>query len=325
MAGNEKENFFRVLKRNHPWKVSFPTPSCGISYKGAWPWHFRPMENAQEWKDFWGVTWKVSDGEIFPFLPAVASADLIESLQVPDPHSAEIRQKMEEDYARLDRTDKTLTMDHPYFLYEKGFDILGGEEFLTTLAADEAAANALLDKILSFEMGIAEEYVKFKPDQVHTSDDYGIQHGLAVSPPMWRKYFKPRLKKLYDFYRNALGPDVIISHHSCGHVMPILEDFIELGITILNPLQSTANDMEAAAKITRGRLVIAGAIDGQQILPFGTPAQVREEVFRKLDLFWDNGGYLPMPEKELGVPEENMRALRDAIKEWSALHVENRG
>ncbi|HOK05298.1 MAG TPA: uroporphyrinogen decarboxylase family protein, partial [Victivallales bacterium] len=233
-----------------------------------------------------------------------------------------IREKLQKDYEKIDREKFFISVNHPYFLYEKAFNILGAEEFLYLLAANEDIANNLLDIIFDFELGIAEEYVKLKPDHINTSDDYGMQDRLVISPEMWRKYFKPRLKNIYDFYKTELGDSIVISHHSCGHVMPILEDLIEIGVKILNPLQTTANDLIAAERICRHRLVVAGAIDGQNILPFGSPEEVRKEVFTKLEIFWHNGGYLPMPEKILGVPDENLTAMENAIREWSKLYVE---
>ena len=187
------------------------------------------------------------------------------------------------------------------------------------LAPDRA--HALLDKIVDFELAIAERYVALKPDHVNLSDDYGHQDRLAMSPDCWRTFFKPRLRRMIDFYRDALGPEATISLHSCGHVMPILEDLIEIGVQVLNPLQTTANDLAEARRITGGRLTLAGCIDGQRILPLGTPAEVRAEVFAKCDLLWEDGGFLPMPEKNLGVPDANIRAMELAIHDWSRIHV----
>ncbi len=322
MRHAEKENFVRVIRRDHPSHVCFPPPSTGICYPGAWPGDSRPSPECREWQDLWGVTWIDADGEVFPARPAITSYDRADELAAPNPHAPAIREALARQAAAIDREAFFVSCNHPYFLYEKGFNILGAEEFLCLLAADEEAAGRFLDTLLDFELGVAAEYVRHRPDHVNTSDDYGMQDRLAISPEAWRRLFKPRLRRLYDFYRAELGPDVVISHHSCGHVMPILEDFIDLGLTILNPLQTTANDLAEAARITRGRLVIAGAIDGQQILPFGTPRDVRREVFAKMDLFWDGGGYLPMAEKMLGVPEANRIAMEEAIRDWSRTHVE---
>jgi uroporphyrinogen-III decarboxylase len=98
---------------------------------------------------------------------------------------------------------------------------------------------------------------------------------------------------------------------------------VELGIDVLHPVQTTANDLPEARRVTSGRLTLAGAIDGQRVLPFGTPEDVRREVFNKLDLLWEGGGYLPMAEKQLGVPEANLEAMADAIRDWSRRNVES--
>jgi uroporphyrinogen decarboxylase len=319
MKYSEKENFVRVVRWDSPSHVSYGGVSQGICYSGAWPGDSRPGADATEWQDMWGVTWIDADGEVFPAGAAVSSAEHLDRLHAPDPHTEAIRRGLEEQAAKVDRDRYFLCVGHPYLLYEKGFNILGPTEFLMALATGEA--EALLDMLIEFELGIAEEYVRFRPDHVNTMDDYGMQDRLTVSPEMWRRLFKPRLKRLIDFYRDALGDGLVISHHSCGHVMPILEDFIELGVDIINPIQTTANDLAEMRRITSHRLVLAGGIDGQRVLPNGTPEQVRQEVFDKLDLLWEDGGYLPFPEKMLGVPDANARAMEQAIRDWSDEHA----
>jgi uroporphyrinogen-III decarboxylase len=222
----------------------------------------------------------------------------------------------------IDRRKYFLSVSHPYFLYENGFNILGAEEFLASLLLEPDAAHAFLDILLDFELGVAERYVELSPDQVCTMDDYGMQDRLIVSPAVWRTFFKPRLARLYDFYRAELGPEVVISHHSCGHVMPILADLIEIGVNVFNPIQSTANDLAELRRVTSRRLTLAGGIDGQRVLPLGTPDDVRVEVGSKLEMLWEGGGYLPMPEKTLGVSDANLRAVEEAVVAWSARHVE---
>ncbi|MFP4380921.1 MAG: uroporphyrinogen decarboxylase family protein [Candidatus Sumerlaeia bacterium] len=319
---SEKENFRRVMQWNHPSHVSYPAPSKGLSYDGAWPADSRPSPNAKEWKDIWGVVWTDVDGEVFPTGPAIQSVDQVDQLQVPDPHDPKRLEKCRQALEEIDRDQFFVSVNHPYWMYEKAFNIVGAEAFLMGLLADPDNAHRLLDSFLDFELGIAREYVKLKPDHVNLSDDYGMQDRLAVSLDLWREYFKPRMKAMVDFYRRELGDDIVISHHSCGHVMPILEDLIEVGIDALNPIQTTANDLPEMRRITSGRLVLAGGIEGQHILPNGTPEEIRQEVFRKLDLLWEDGGYLPFPEKMLGVSPENKAAMEAAIREWSREHVE---
>ncbi len=318
----EKENYLRVLRREDPTHVCYPSPSRGGAYWGAWPAQTRPAEGVLEWRDEWGVKWKDLEGEIFPVGPAVESYDEVDRITPPDPTAPGLMRPLEDLVERLDRDRYFLSVTHPYFLYEKAIDILGPEEFGVAMLAAPARAHELLDIIMEFELGIARQYLRFKPDEAGINDDFGHQDRLAMSPECWRLFFKPRLKEMVDFYREHLGPDTPIFLHSCGHVMPILRDLMDVGITILHPVQSTANDLPELRRITSGRMTLAGGICGQKILPLGSPEQVREETLRKLDMLWENGGYLPGPEKTHGVAEENLEAMREAIRDWSRRNVE---
>jgi uroporphyrinogen decarboxylase len=320
---SEKENFSRVLRREEPSHVCYPAPSKGGDYAGAWPAQSRPGPDACRWRDEWGVLWVDRDGEIFPVGPAVESSAQVDRVEPPDPDRPDRLDALRALARDLDRERYFLSVNHPYFLYEKAINILGPDEFACAMLVAPENAHRLLDMIVEFELGIARRYVALRPDHVNLSDDYGHQDRLAMSPECWREFIKPRVRRVIDFYREQLGPDVTFSQHSCGHVMPLLEDMIELGIQVLHPMQTTANDLEEARRITSGRLTIAGAIDGQRVLPFGTSEDVRREVFNKLDLLWEGGGYLPMAEKNLGVPEENRRALDEAVREWSRMNVES--
>ncbi len=319
---SEKENFVRVLRRDDPSHVCYPPPSKGTSYFGAWPHHSRPAEDAAEWLDEWGVRWEVRNGEAFPVGPAVDSWEKVDGIVAPDPKAPGRMEPVREMAESLDRELFFLSVGHPYFMYEKAINILGPAEFCASMLGAPEKAHRLLDVILEFELGIAEQYVKHSPDHVMLSDDYGHQDRLAMSPECWREFFKPRVRKVLDFYRDRLGPDAVLGLHSCGHVMPVLEDLMEAGLQILHPVQSTANDLREMRRRTGGGLTLAGGIDGQRILPLGTPADVRQETLRKMDMLWENGGYLPMAEKSHGVPRENLEAMAQAIRDWSRANVE---
>ena len=319
---DEKENYQRVVHWDAPDHVCVRTPARGSVYAGAWPAETRPAPDVMKWRDGWGVEWTDLAGEVFPTGPALPSYEDVDRLQVPDPHAPGILERAAQMEAELDRGQFFFSLGHPYFLYEKAINILGPEEFAVSMLAAPDAAHALLDAILDHELGIAEQYVRLRPDHVSLSDDYGHQDRLAMSPALWRTFFKPRMKRIIDFYRDALGPDVLIFHHSCGHVMPILEDYVEIGVDVLHPVQTRANDLAEMRLVTSRRLTLCGGICGQRVLPLGSPDEVRAEVMAKMDLLWEDGGYLPDAEKTLGVPPENLEAMYEAVREWSREHVE---
>ena len=318
----EKQNFNRVLARDNPSHVCCVPPSRGASYIGGGPDESRPSPETGEWRDEWGVLWKELNGEVFPVGPAVDSYEKVGDVVPPDPARPGRFAPVEELARTLDRESYFLAVGHPYFLYEKAINILGPAEFGVAMLAAPARAHQLLDMILDFELAIAARYVAYRPDHINFSDDYGHQDRLAMSPECWREFFKPRLERAVDFYRGRLGAGITVSLHSCGHVMPILEDLAEVGVDVLHPVQSTANDLPQLRARTSGALTLAGGICGQRVLPLGTPEEVRQEVRRKMDMLWENGGYLPMAEKTYGVPPENLQAMNEAIRQWSRENVE---
>ena len=230
-----KQNYLDVIRWNHPRKVYQSGAVAMVSYFGASPVDARPSPETAEWQDFWGATWTDCDGEVFPTGPAIDSLDELNALTVPDFPAMAGFERTRRKATDVDRGEQLLAVMHPYFLYEKSLNLLGAEELMMGMALNPTAMHQFLDKVLGAELAVAEAYAELKPDCVTTMDDYGMQDRLAVSPEMWREFFKPRLKQLIDLYKARVGEHIVFEHHCCGHVMPILEDLIEIGVTILNP------------------------------------------------------------------------------------------
>jgi uroporphyrinogen decarboxylase len=305
-----------VVRWNHPKAVYESGGVSMVAYFGASPIDSRPTPRTLQWHDFWNARWTDCGGEVYPDGPAIPSIDALDDLTVPDFPAIDNFERVRRHAQAVDREERLLCVMHPYFLYEKSINLLGAEELLTALAGDPDKAHAFLDRVMEAERRVASAYAQFKPDAVVTMDDYGMQDRLVVSPAMWRAFFKPRLKQLIDLYKSEVGEHVIFEHHSCGHVMPILEDLIEIGVNVLNPIQSASNDLAEMRRRTSKRLVLAGGICGQHVLPHGTIEDVRNEVFGKLDMLWEDGGYVPFAEKTVGVPEENLKAVHEAVADW---------
>jgi uroporphyrinogen decarboxylase len=126
------------------------------------------------------------------------------------------------------------------------------------------------------------------------------------------------MKKMFEEFRKVKA-DVKIAWHTCGSVIPIIPDFIEIGLDILNPLQSQAASMDPENLTSRfGRdLAFFGGIDIQNLLPFSTPEKIRSEVHRIANIFGKNYGYMVGPAHHIQVdtPPENIIALFEAVKE----------
>jgi uroporphyrinogen decarboxylase len=160
---------------------------------------------------------------------------------------------------------------------------------------------------------------------VSISDDIGMQDRTTVSPEMYRRMVKPRQARAFRFiHEHTPAP---LMYHTCGSVYAIMDDLIEIGVNALNPVQTTATNMEAARlKEEFGdRISFWGGIDSSRILPWGTPAKVRDEVRRVIGTLGPGGGYILNSVHNLqpGVPVENILAMFEAAREFGSYPVDN--
>jgi len=195
----------------------------------------------------------------------------------------------------------------------------GMETWLTDLASDPAFAHALLRRVtdlmlsgLSALLGAAGEWI----DVLVMGDDLGTQNAPVISPAMYRQLLKPYHAELIAASRARSRARIFF--HTDGNVFPLLDDLVEIGVDILNPVQVSARDMGDTARLKRrygGQLSFCGGIDTQQVLPHGTTDDVRREVRRRLADLAPGGGYIAAPVHciQPDVPLENVFALFDEL------------
>lgn len=186
------------------------------------------------------------------------------------------------------------------------------------MMSEDEMAEFLLDKVTSLAVQRAEYFVETGAEILYFGDDVGMQRTVMMSKDLYQTWLKPRLKKVVDAAR-AIRPDVITFYHSCGFVEPFIEDLIEAGIDVLNPVQPECMDFGEIHAKYGDRLSFHGTIGTQTTMPFGTPEQVRAEVFRNLDIAGKKGGLLVSPTHllEPEVPWENIRAYIQACRDYT--------
>ncbi len=180
--------------------------------------------------------------------------------------------------------------------FEMSWYLTGMEKFLTDLMSESDYVFSLMDRIMEYLIFCGKKLIGMGVDILWCGDDFGTQNSLIMDPETWRRIFKPRIKYMFTEFRK-LRPDIKIAWHSCGAILPIIPDFIEVGLDILNPIQPLAHGMDPVyLKKTYGRdLVFFGGIDVQQLLPFGTPQMIRDEVRRRVGILGKGGGYIVAP------------------------------
>jgi len=201
----------------------------------------------------------------------------------------------------------------------------GYDKFFLDLAMNKAYADALLEKVLYLYCRMYTNYYREVGEYaqlVYITDDLGTQVSLLMSPKMFREQVKPKFKAFNDHLK-SLG-EAKIMFHSDGAIDPLMEDLIEIGVDILNPVQTSTKGLENTRELKEkygSRISFHGAIDVQQIMPNSTEAEIRREVARRIHDLGSNGGYILAPCHNIGydIPVENVVALFEAAQEYGEL------
>jgi uroporphyrinogen decarboxylase len=155
--------------------------------------------------------------------------------------------------------------------------------------------------------------------------DFGTQKGELFSPRIFKELYVPNIKLMTDFVH--AHSDAKTMYHSCGTNMNIMEYFIEAGVDILNPIQTTAANMDPIELKNRfgGRIVFwGGGAETQGVLPNGTPDEVREQVKERIRIFAPGGGFVfsQIHDLQYGVPPENVLAMVDTALEYGKYPIQ---
>ncbi|MCL2775195.1 MAG: uroporphyrinogen decarboxylase family protein [Oscillospiraceae bacterium] len=200
--------------------------------------------------------------------------------------------------------------------WEKAYFSRGIENFLADLAGNTEWAQALLDMIIRKNIVMLENFLTAPEiDAVLLGSDWGTQRGLVMSPECFKKMIKPGEKQEYDLIKKY-GRKVFI--HSCGNILGIMDDLVELGADCLNPIQPECMDIALLKSKYGSEMSFYGGISTQDTLPFGSPGEVRAETRKVIESMSVNGGYITAPSQEIqiDVPYENLRALIETAKEY---------
>ncbi len=208
------------------------------------------------------------------------------------------------------------------FPFERAHAMQGMDVFLLNMAMDPDFAKALLTKIgkvCKELMGPFLHELGDNVDIIKIGDDLGTQESLLISPQMYRDILKPIHADLIQFIKERTKAKVFF--HTDGDVVPLIDDFIEIGVDILNPIQTSAGKMAdlAALKQRFGKnMVFCGGIDTHKVLPYGSPDDVRQEVKRVIEHLGPGGGYMVASVHTImtDVPPENVLAMVDAVEEF---------
>ena len=221
-----------------------------------------------------------------------------------------------------ENTDKALMLVCGCNLFEWGTFLRRMDNFLMDLLCEQGEVEKLLDALMAVHMKTLEKacrYVGDVVDIIRFGDDLGLDTGPFMKPDIYRKIFKKRHAKLCSYVKKHSSMKILF--HSCGSLYKLLPDLIEAGFDIINPVQTSAADMEPKRlKKEFGSDIVfwGGGADTRKVLNRGTVQEVVEDVKRRLDIFMPGGGYVfntvhnIMPD----CPPENIIAMFEAVQKY---------
>lgn len=278
--------------------------------------------------DDWGSgQTEAAPGVWFPGIHPMKEAKTLEEIEkypwpdMDDPtRVAHVKTKAQ----KLAEENQYAIIGTPWLLFplERAFAMQGMDTFLMNLASNPEFAEALLKKIAALCKTLMGHFLEATGDNldiIKIGDDIGTQNSLLMSPKMYRKILKPIHADYIAFIKERTKAKLFF--HTDGDVFPLIPDFIEIGVDILNPIQTSAGKMANIAELKNqfGKsLTFCGAVDTHRVLPSGTPQQVRDEVKRVIDVMAPGGGYMVASVHTImdEVPPENILAMVDAVEEF---------
>ena len=281
--------------------------------------------------DMWQTPHKWTDvGQYYaihaqPLGQETLTEDDIEAFAWPDPHQPAMFEGLRQEAQRwYETSDYVVGADGiKAGILQTASQIRGYDKLFLDFGLNPAIAHTLLDKISEIIDEMYRHYMRAVGPYVQVvviTDDQGTQTSLMISPKMFREFIKPRLRSLIAAIKGE-APHVKVLMHCDGAIARIVDDLIEIGVDILNPIQTVVTGFEDTYALKEefgDRVCFHGGIDVQQVLPNASVAEVRHEVARRIHDLGRDGGYILAPCHNINVdiPVENVVALFEAAQEF---------
>lgn len=236
----------------------------------------------------------------------------VKKYQFPPPDLEERYQGIRSDVARWGRSHFTAL--ELWNVFKSSWELRGFERYMTDLSQDPKLVETLADRILEHRLEQSKQLVRLGIDMIVIMGDIAMQKNMMLSPRMWRKFFKPRLRTWMEEIRRE--KDIYFMFHSDGNMEAVFGDLVEIGFDIVNPIQPECMDVVQIKKRYGTQVCLHGTISCQKTLPFGTSDDVAAEVRQRISCCGQNGGLILSPSNTIqpDVPLENILTLYATAK-----------
>jgi uroporphyrinogen decarboxylase len=284
--------------------------------------------NENSYYDHFGIKYMMPENGLYydmvenPLAKMETLEEIKDQYEWPDPVNPKVVEGLREQAKKLKKENKYAIVGDMVNtgIFEPSHYLRGFENFLMDVMINEDIACYILEQMLKYQCKRYEEYLNEVGeylDIVFVGDDLASTQSTLISPQVYRNIVKPYQKEYFKFIKSKTKAKLL--YHSCGNITPLIEDLIEIGVDILNPIQVNANDMDTKMLKERygDRLCFCGAIDTNKVLPKGSVQDVRDEVKRRIEDLGPSGYILAaVHDIQADVPPENVIEMYRAAKEY---------
>jgi len=285
--------------------------------------YYREFESGKDtYTTEWGITWgkmtyqtKFGHGyytEMVGF--PLAKDDTIDSYVPPNPENEDI--SFVDDVVKVYGKDYYICGDISCSILE-AFRYLRGPQAFEDLLVNKEIAHKIMDMTVDYHLKLGYKLIEKGVDMIWLADDVGSEHSMLISPETFREFMKPRLSYMIGEFKKK-NKGIKAAWHSDGYILPILDDLVEIGLDVLNPIQPESMDPTYIKNRYGNNLCLWGTVSTQHTLPYGKPKDVENEVIDRIRNCARGGGFLIAPTHniQLDVPEENLFAFYNTIKRY---------
>lgn len=319
-----QEMFVKMTGQTDP-HAYFNCDTIGVGFRGPEqatdfsPWYPQKLPEGTLYNEYGGAQ---IPGDFYHFhrydFPLKNATEMrqLEEFPWPDVTPPARHQHLEAEVQRL-HDDGWWISGGVGHIWENAWQVTSMEKLMMDFIEHPDMAAYVLDRIMADRKFEAVRYAQAGVDMLLCGDDVGMQHKLMMSPAMWREWLKPRWQEVWAAARDV-RPDIHIWYHSDGNIEEIIPDLIEIGMTILNPVQPECMDPEKLKAQYGNRIAFWGCVGTQTVFPFGTPDDMRRTIKWLIETVGKGGGLLLAPTHVLepDVPWENIVAFNEAIDEY---------
>ena len=269
-----------------------------------------PLENGS-FKDEYGICRKAdSTGQFFQYTYhplAEAGLEEVRSYKFPDTSAPERYESIRADVDSYKK--KYFIILELWNIFKTSWELRGFDRFMMDILLEPRLVEFLADKALEHRIEQSRHVMHCGVDMIMIAGDIATQEQMMISPEVWKKYFKPRLRNwLKEVRRDG---DIYFMFHSDGAMESIFDDVIEIGFDVIDPIQPECMDVFGIKRRFGSQVCLHGTISCQKTLPFGTPDDVSAEVRQRIDCCGNYGGLIISPSNTItpDVPLDNILAL----------------